>query len=46
MLRRVCERKPKEQGIELIEEPTPGGEAEASFSGDLDFLNRRECYAS
>ena len=31
-------KKAKEQGIELIEEPTPGGEVEASFSGDLDFL--------
>jgi len=31
-------KKAKEQGIELIEESTPGGEVEASFSGDLDFL--------
>lgn len=31
-------KKAKEQGIELIEEPTPGGEVEASFSGELDFL--------
>lgn len=31
-------KKAKEQGIELIEEPTPGGEVEASFSGDLNFL--------
>jgi hypothetical protein len=35
-------KKAEEQGCQLIEEPTPGGEVEASFSGDLDFLTSEE----
>jgi len=31
-------KKAKKRGMELIEEPTPGGVVEASFSGNLDFL--------
>jgi hypothetical protein len=37
-LRRVAQEK----GWKLIEEPSPGGEVEASFSGDLDFLTSDE----
>lgn len=35
-------KKAKEKGWELIEEPTPGGEVEASMSGQLDFLTSEE----
>jgi HNH endonuclease len=35
-------KKAKEQGWQFIEEATPGGEVEASFSGDLDFLMAEE----
>ena len=32
----------KEKQLELIEESTPGAEAEVSISGDLDFINQQE----
>lgn len=35
-------KKAKEKGWQLIEEPTPGGEIEASMSGQLDFLTSDE----
>lgn len=37
-------KKAEEKGLQLVEEPTPGGEAEASFSGQLDFLTSEEMF--
>jgi hypothetical protein len=36
--------KAEEKGWQLIEEPKTGGEVEASFSGDLDFLKSEEMF--